>query len=257
MTRVLITNDDGIDAPGLHALARMAVGRGFDVVVAAPSQDASGSSAALLTASGGHIVTSARVVPGLPDIPAYAVDASPAMIALIASRGAFGDPPEAVFSGINRGFNIGRAVLHSGTVGAALTAAGQGCRAMAVSLACTGVAGDPDWDAAARVAADLVPRLLGAPVETVFNLNVPDGPYGSMPGAVDAGLASFGAVQTKVESGDGYVRLTIADVDEQPEPGTDAAWLARGYPSVTPLRPVLAAGPGAGSARRGSPVVRR
>ena len=73
-------------------------------------------------------------LPELPDVPAYGVGGSPGFIALIALHGAFGPPPIVVLSGINRGANAGRAVLHSGTVGAAFTAAANGCRAMAVSL---------------------------------------------------------------------------------------------------------------------------
>ena len=64
----------------------------------------------------------------------YGVDAAPGFIALIASRGAFGPPPALVLSGINRGLNTGHAVLHSGTVGAAMTGRVNDCRALAVSL---------------------------------------------------------------------------------------------------------------------------
>lgn len=121
MSTVLITNDDGIDSAGLHALAAVAIDEGLEVVVAAPASEASGSSASVIGADhDGHVHMSRREIAGL-DVPCYAVRAAPALIALIAAHGAFGDVPDAVLSGINRGANIGHAVLHSGTVGAALT----------------------------------------------------------------------------------------------------------------------------------------
>ncbi|UYO97695.1 5'/3'-nucleotidase SurE [Microbacterium sp. M28] len=122
MTRVLVTNDDGIDAPGLHALAAAAVSAGFDVVVAAPAKQSSGSSASILAEEAdGRIRIGRRELDGLDGIPAHAVHGGPGLIALIAARGAFGDPADLVLSGVNHGANVGRAILHSGTVGAALT----------------------------------------------------------------------------------------------------------------------------------------
>jgi 5'-nucleotidase len=133
--RVLITNDDGIDAPGIRWLARAAADHGFDVVVAAPSKESSGISAAMTAVlDDGRVMMDRREVPTLEGIPAFAVNASPGYIVTLGRLGAFGDPPDLVLSGINRGANAGNAVLHSGTVGACLTAASAGLRAMAVSL---------------------------------------------------------------------------------------------------------------------------
>ncbi|MBB5867653.1 5'-nucleotidase [Allocatelliglobosispora scoriae] len=244
MTRVLITNDDGIDSPGLHALARMAAAQGFDVVVAAPASDTSGASASLTAVQeSGRIVTTRRELPDLPDIAGYAVSASPALIALIATRGAFGPPPDLVLSGINRGGNIGHAVLHSGTVGAALTASAQGCPALAVSLASEWAADGTEshWESAATVAAGLLAEALAAPPGVVLNVNVPDLPFDKVGGVRRATLAAFGMVQTSVEAGDGFVRMTIAEAKETPVPGTDAAALADGYACVTPLRAITEA----------------
>ena len=79
--------------------------------------------------------TPARVeLPGLAGVPAYALDGAPGLCVLAARLGGFGDPPDVVMSGINPGCNTGRAVLHSGTVGAALTAANFGVRGLAVSI---------------------------------------------------------------------------------------------------------------------------
>ncbi|WP_213455012.1 5'/3'-nucleotidase SurE [Rhizomonospora bruguierae] len=253
MSRVLVTNDDGIDAPGLRRLAAAAVARGHDVVVAAPDEEASGSSAALTaTQEKGRVVVHPRPLAGLPGVKGFAVASSPGFIALIAEHGAFGDPPEIVLSGINRGANAGRAVLHSGTVGATLTAAASGLRALAVSLDIltpgglsaavgTALAGEDDrnWVTAADLAGQLLDTLVGLPPATVLNLNVPDVPAEKVRGVRRAALATFGQVQmTIAEIGEGYIRTAIEETAVDLIPGTDLALLADGYATVTPLMAV-------------------
>src|ERR1700744_6343965 len=134
--RALITNDDGIDSPGVRILAQVAVAAGLDVSVAAPDGQRSGTSAMMSRlAAGGRLLTEERKLDGLEDVPTLSVRATPAMIAFVAVHGGFGGRPDIVLAGINRGPNLGRAILHSGTVGAALTAASAGLPAMAFSLA--------------------------------------------------------------------------------------------------------------------------
>src|SRR5437879_11605939 len=136
MTRALVTNDDGVASEGLRRLARVAVTAGLDTVVAAPRNEASGSSAALTAQQAdGRIVVERRALEGVDGADVYAVSGTPGFIAHIASRGAFGAAPHVVLSGINRGANTGNAILHSGTVGATLTARTHDCRALAISLA--------------------------------------------------------------------------------------------------------------------------
>ncbi len=235
--RVLITNDDGIESPGLHALARMAQDKGFEVVVAAPASESSGSSAGIIaTQSDGRVIVEARELPGLSEAKSFAVAATPAYIALIASRGAFGDPFQLVLSGVNHGANFGYAIIHSGTVGAALTAVTYGCPAMAVSLDVgLAVNGDLHWTTAASVASELIDEALSLPPRIALNVNVPNVEREKVSGLKRARLASFGAVQTNLEVGEGYVRTTIADHEDELEAGTDAATLADGYASVTPV----------------------
>jgi 5'-nucleotidase len=240
---VLITNDDGIDSPGLHRLTRLAVDAGLTPVVAAPWSEASGSSAGL-TAVGedGRVVTEQRELPGLAGVPAYAVRALPGYIALLGTRGAFGPKPVAVLSGINRGPNTGNAILHSGTVGAAFTACAHGCPALAVSLNATEKTTDPHWDTAVAVAARILPWVAGLPDPIVVNLNVPDLPLDRVRGVRRATLSSFGAVETTVaEVGKGYVRVTMSEIESEYEPGTDAAYLSSGYATITPLNPLCEA----------------
>jgi 5'-nucleotidase len=135
MPRVLVTNDDGVASPGLHALARALVDDGHEVIVVAPDREMSGSAAAIGQVHIDQGIDAERIeLPGLDGVPAYALAGPPGLCVLTARLGGFGDPPELVVSGINPGCNTGRAVLHSGTVGAALTAANFGCRGLAVSI---------------------------------------------------------------------------------------------------------------------------
>lgn len=238
--RALITNDDGIDSPGLHALAIAARDHGLDVVVAAPARQSSGSSASITAAEDdGRIQIERRELPGLDGVPAFAVRGAPGLIALIASNGAFGDKPDLVLSGINHGANVGRAILHSGTVGAALTGGLSGALGLAISLDVGFEPTDFAWDAAAIVTLSVLPTLLAQPAGTVLNLNVPN-----VTTAVDvreASLAPFGIVQTTMHrDGDSHVRLAVEDLPNDPVPGSDAALLAEGYATLTSITPVSA-----------------
>ncbi|MBQ1062407.1 5'/3'-nucleotidase SurE [Micromonospora sp. C41] len=255
--RVLVTNDDGVHAPGIRALARAAYERGLNVVVAAPQHEASGMSAALSAVTeDGRLVFGETELDDLPDVPAYAVAASPAYIAVLAGLGVFGPVPDLLLSGINRGANAGHAVLHSGTVGAALTAGNNGIRALAVSLdvltpaaASAGSGGaaiavldsvddeSRHWATAAELAATLLPWLAEADPGTVLNLNVPDLPADQVAGLRQATLAPFGQVQVSVaERGEGFVRTAVEENAVRAVPGTDIAWLADGYAAVTAIR---------------------
>lgn len=241
--KCLVTNDDGIDSDGLRQLASAAVRTGFDVVVAAPDQEASGSSAALsAVAADGKVMMSRRELTAPAAIPAYAVHAAPAFIAFTAVRGAFGPVPEIVVSGINKGPNTGRAVLHSGTVGAAMTAAVYGVRAAAFSLDWRDNAEQQHWDTATAVAEQLLPGLRDQRPGLVLNVNVPNVPVRELRGIRPGPLAARGAVQLHiVASARDYLHVTMRETDEAPADGSDAALLAAGYASVTSLLPLCEA----------------
>lgn len=238
--RVLITNDDGVDSAGIIVLATVAHELELDVVVAAPAWDSSGASASLTGVSAdGRLVIEERSWPDLSGLAVFAVEAAPAMIVRAGIRGAFGPPPDLVLSGINHGANTGHAVLHSGTVGAALTAATHGCRSVAFSL---GVGAPSNFDAATEVARSVIPWVLAAPPPMTLNVNVPSVPVSGLRGLRPAMLAAFGAVQTNVtEIGQGYVGLTFAEVDPDGAPDSDAVLLAQGFATITALSPVCEA----------------
>ena len=183
MARLLVTNDDGIHGPGLHALAGALADAGHEVVVVAPDYDASGTGASIGRFDlSSHLPVQRAELPGRPDIEAWALAGPPAMCVLAAVLGGFGGEFDAVVSGINAGANTGRVILHSGTVGAALTAQNFGIRGLAVSQAepeWRGMATDRrgagtwDWGPAAALAARVTDRLLEAPPRVTLNLNVP------------------------------------------------------------------------------------
>ena len=235
MTRVLVTNDDGIESPGLHVLASALLEHGMDVVIAAPVTQSSGSSASIMAADdGGRIAVDRRTLEGLETVPTFAVRGGPGLIALIAARGAFGEPTDVVASGINHGANVGRAILHSGTVGAALTGGLNGAWGIAVSLDVGMSPTEFRWESAARAVTGLMPELLERPRGTVINVNVPN--TAEPRGVVEASLAPFGIVQTTLtQQGEHDIRLAVEDLPNAPEPGTDAAYLADGWVTVSGL----------------------
>lgn len=235
--RVLVTNDDGISSPGLTVLARIAAQRGHDVVVAAPARESSGASAALLGAEqDGRLVVGEQSPPGLdPAIPSYAVRAAPGLIVYAASYGGFGPKPDLVLSGINRGANTGHAILHSGTVGSALTGTTHGIPGIAVSLASP----TPEhWDTPVpyvEAVLDWVLEASGPP--SVVNINVPDLPPQDVLGLRQAPLAAVGVVQGIVHELDqGHLQLTYTDVEEVGDAGTDADLVTEGWATMTLLR---------------------
>ena len=240
--RVLITNDDGIESPGLHALAAAVASTGNVVVVAAPQVDMSGQSAAIGRLHVDRTIdVQERTFEGLDGIQCHAVDGPPALCVIAAHLGAFGDPPDVVVSGINPGPNTGGAVLHSGTVGAALTAANFDLSGMAVSM---GV-GDPmHWETPALLAVPVLEWLIDQPRRTVVNLNVPNLLLGSVRGVEWGELARFGSVRTAlVESQGGRLQMEFVGRREEHPEDTDAGLVDRGYAALTLLRGVSAAAP--------------
>jgi 5'-nucleotidase len=276
--RILVTNDDGVFAPGLAALTRALVGwvdRAADtdgvthsIVVVAPSSNYSGAGAAVGSVTDHTVIGYQRAtVEGAEGVRAYGLDASPALSVIAGALGAVGPKPDLVLSGINHGVNVGRSVLHSGTVGAALTASQLGMRALAVSLR-AGETPDP-WESAADLAMAMIAPLCSAPPRTVLNLNVPALPADQIRGVRWARVSGAGLIKSAQGMGGwesanpemegpaaaetfksyidgdpdekGEIVLTVGSpfpraadiVDEESE---DAALIAQGYAALTALR---------------------
>lgn len=236
--RVLVTNDDGVHQPGVTALARAVAGAGYDTVVVAPKDEYSGASAALGPVQLGQTLEyDAIEVPGLEDVPVYGLDGPPALCVVLARLGGFGDPPDVVVSGINPGNNTGRSILHSGTVGAAMTGASFGVSGLAVSISMGAEdTEEPHWLTAATVGVSALEWLLTRSERSILNVNVPNLPLADVRGVRLARLAPFGTVRTAiVESGQGRLQFELRATEEQLDPDTDTALVLAGYVAVTPL----------------------
>jgi 5'-nucleotidase len=231
--RVLVTNDDGVESPGVHALATAIAALGHDVVVVAPSGERSGSGAAIgRLHRGGPVAWTEVDWPDLPHVAVHSVDLPPAATVYAGCLGAFGAKPDVVASGVNPGLNYGHLVLHSGTVGAALTASVLGVPAIAVSVA---------WGehsefatAATLAAAALEWTAAPQPVPRVVNLNVPNVPLADVRGVRAAATASFNE-EWKAETRPGELALEYVGRLRDVEAGTDLAAVHDGYAAVTLL----------------------
>ena len=257
--RILITNDDGVFAPGIAALARTLRDRfagEHDLTVVAPLVDHSGAGAAVgAVYERESIPYEAVEIPGLADVPTFGIDGPPALAVILACIDGFGPSPDLVVSGINHGTNAGRSALHSGTVGATLTAAQFGRRGLAVSIAW---GDDPvPWETPASLAADIVPVLAAAAPSTVLNLNAPAVPLARLRGLRHGTLGTVGLIRAvrpehtprpvegaPLDTTSGSIVLTLRGTAEgadrlaeqaEIEEGTDAALLAEGWASLTPL----------------------
>lgn len=239
--RVLVTNDDGIAAPGIAPLIQAALGMGHDVVAAAPLEDFSGAAAAIGPVHTGQGIRVQEVaVEGIMGARCHGVDGPPALAVMLARLGAFGEPPDLVLSGVNPGANTGRAVLHSGTVGAALTAANFGISGVAVSQ----LTGDP-WlpETGAKVGVAALEWARTAPARTVLNVNVPNLPFGEIRGVREARLAPFGTVRAALgETGNGVIEVELRATEERLDDDTDTMIVQAGYVSVTSLVGIRSAG---------------
>lgn len=167
--RILVTNDDGINAPGLRVLERVAQGFSGDVWVVAPETEQSGT---------GHSLTLSRPLRHRRLGPRrHAVDGSPTDCVLFAIAHVLeGRKPDLVLSGVNRGGNLGEDITYSGTVAAAMEATLLGVPAVAFSQV-TGPAGEPvHWGTAEHHAPDILRLLTGVawPTDVFMNVNFPN-----------------------------------------------------------------------------------
>lgn len=189
--RILVTNDDGILAPGILPLARAMTEHG-DVTVIAPDSEYSGAGAAIGAIWDRQPHVTRHHLDGIAE--AWAVNGPPALAVMYARLGAFGPPFDLVVSGINPGANVGRSVYHSGTVGACLSGRNGGWPGVAVSQASAGwgvegqawdeVVALQKWETAATVASAFVRGFVADPPADVVvaNINVPNLPLDEIDG---------------------------------------------------------------------------
>jgi 5'-nucleotidase len=241
--RILVTNDDGIASPGLHSLARAMLDHG-EVLVVAPLTEHSGASAAVGAIHLHDPLVHDVEIPAAGDGRAWAevaaVEGPPALCVLLARVGVFGPPPDLVVSGINPGANVGGAVYHSGTVGAAVTARNGGVHGVAVSQSL----GDVQlWETAAAVASTAVAALVAAPPAepAVISINVPNRELGALAGVRSARIGRVheikpaGITLTPVRPGVRSVAIRYQRGDVVAEPDSDIALVEAGYVTVTTI----------------------
>lgn len=237
--RILVTNDDGIDAPGLHAVATALAAEGYDITIGAPHGERSGSGSSLGTLEhGAEIAYEERRFGHLPGVQAISFDAPPAFAVFAACAGVFGAPPDLVVSGINPGHNTGRMILHSSTVAAALTASNLGVRGLAVSC---GFPPDHRFDTASRIAVSATQWMLDHSARrTVLNINVPDLDMDDLEGVRMAPLAPRGLLGLTFDRTPDAVRLMQFANNERLGVGTDSALVREGYVSISAISAVVA-----------------
>jgi 5'/3'-nucleotidase len=240
--RVLLTNDDGIGAEGLHALRRaLADLDGVETQVIVPDSNRSATARSITTRS----PLSVSEVPLDDGTVAHATDGTPVDCVRFGDLGLVGERPELILSGINHGSNLGDDITYSGTVAAALEGIVLGIPAIAFSQQSRaremGFVPGPafDFTVAARFGAELV-RGLGAnplPAETLLNVNCPAGePQGIEVTRLGKRLYND-ELRLVDEDGEGRRRYEIYGFEPsfQDEPGTDLSAVARGRISVTPV----------------------
>lgn len=235
--RILVTNDDGIESPGLRRIAT-ALAAEHDVVVAAPAVNMSGMGTGI-----GRFDDDAGIALERHDVPgvteAYAIAGPPGLAVMAAFLGAFGDRPDLVVSGVNAGLNTGHSVIHSGTVGAALTAHTFGCRGVAVSLAPS----DPwHWETAVPYTVAAAAWVLDRQPRTALNVNIPAVPPDQVRGVRWAELDRFGhfsVATADLEAAE--LQLDVTDRSSGLDPRSDTALCLDGFVTLTPLDPVEAA----------------
>lgn len=232
--RILLTNDDGVFAPGLRAL-RNELTRLGEVTVIAPALEQSGV---------GHSITllAPLVVKPVDDEDGsplgFAVEGSPADCVKLAVNELLDRPPDLIVSGINAGANAGINVLYSGTVAAAIEGAFFKITSIAVSLEFTERF---DYPHAARHAVRVIERILSQqpPAGSLFNINLPAHSRGEPKGVrvVPMGVGRYGEGFEKRRDPRGrtYYWMTYAPPYELEGPETDVTGLIEGYITVTPL----------------------
>ncbi len=234
--RILVTNDDGVLAPGVGAVAQALVAAGHEVTVVAPLADHSGASAATILRRRrpiGAVSFRAVRLPIDPSVPAFGVAALPAVCVALALAGTFGPPADLVVAGINRGPNVGRFILHSGTVGAALTAAQLGRSALAIGLRANWTV-PAHYETAVAVAVALVEPLASMRTGTVLNCNVPDVGLDALRGVRCARLNAANIFNVE-HTGSRRVRLSPGFPDRPTAPDDDWALGTLGFATLTPI----------------------
>lgn len=227
--KILISNDDGVYAPGIIALAKE-MATFAEILVVAPDRDMSATSKALTLR---HPLRIKTIRPNW-----IAVEGTPTDSVHLALTGIMDEKPDLVVSGINNGSNLGDDVFYSGTVAAAMEGRYLGVPSIAISLA-----GEKrtHYDTAAKVAGTLVKKLLADPLpkDTFLNVNVPDLPFEQLGSMEVARLGKRHCAERMQKETDprGHDIYWIGPAGREQDagPGTDFHAVRNGHVSLTPI----------------------
>ncbi len=227
MPHILLTNDDGIQAEGLRALAA-ALEDLATVSIVAPSAERSGAAQSL---------TLRQPIVCHPSGPRkWAVDGTPADTVIVALHKLLPERPDLVISGINHGANLGENVYYSGTVGAAREAAIHHLPAFAISLASKKT--PAQFESATRIARSVAELILreGLPPQVLLNINVPEPWEGAVRFTRQSKkITRNHLIEGKDPKGRDYFWLSEQRVNQDIEPDTDYAAIFAHAVSITPL----------------------
>jgi 5'-nucleotidase len=229
--RVLVSNDDGVDAPGIQILAQRLSVVG-EVTVVAPDRDRSGASNSLTLDQPIRVMKL--------DERRYRVSGTPTDCVHLALSGLLDHEPDIVVSGINNSANLGDDVIYSGTVSAAMEGRFLGLPAIAVSLVSADHRGE-HFHSAAQAALSIMQRLLvdPLPADTILNVNVPDRPWAEMRGFAVTRLGrrhrSAPCLPQRDPRGRPIYWIGPAGEAEDDGPGTDFNAVRDGFISITPI----------------------
>jgi 5'-nucleotidase len=230
--RVLVSNDDGVDAPGIRILGDYLRAAGHQVTIVAPDRDRSGASNSLTL---DQPLRTRCLQDGV-----FSVSGTPTDCVHLALTGLLEQEPDIVVSGINNFANMGDDVIYSGTVAAAMEGRFLGLPAIAMSLA-TGNHQGRFFETAARAACEIMARLLidPLPADTILNVNVPDRPWSEVQGFEVTRLGQRHRAEPCVAQEDPRGRtvywIGAAGEEQDAGPGTDFHALRLGHISITPI----------------------
>ena len=235
--RILLTNDDGINAPGLEVLEKIARTLSDDIWICAPAEEQSGA---------GHSLTLTRPVRlRQHDERRFSVTGTPTDAVTMALKRILPEPPDLILSGVNRGANLGDDVTYSGTVSAAFEGALAGIRSIALSQVYTreGLGDEVPFDAAERWGEAVLRPLLGVPFapRTLVNVNFPPVHADAVKGirVVRQGFHDYArgsVVESTDPRGFRYYWFGLHGIEHTPGHLSDLEAIADGFVSVTPLR---------------------
>jgi len=235
--KILVTNDDGIDSPGIWALAE-AMSRVGETLVVAPDKEQSGVGTSVSLHSGMSVVEVSP--PTIQGVRAYAVGGTPSDCVILGLRRLAQGHIDLVVSGINLGANLGNDIHYSGTVMATLQGYFRKIPSIALSLAMQSREEEPRFDVVAKVAEYLALSVKSGkmPTGAILNTNVPNIPLEQIKGIVTTRTASSGYVKLAEVQGSGSLSYSrgILKADELGiEEGTDIWAINMGLISITPL----------------------